>query len=286
MNPGADLEVWLAPWREAVLAHLRATLGDAWPPPFAEALVYPVETGGKRVRPALVLAAYEAVASDPVDRAPALAPAAAVELVHTYSLVHDDLPSMDDDAVRRGRPTVHVAYGEGPAVLVGDALLTEAFAVLARAPAPAEARIAMVQILADAAGHRGMVGGQAADIGTGGPVTDLEGLTRLHGGKTGALITAAVLLGGLAGGADAAALGVLEAYGRAVGLAFQLADDLLDADEVDDPEGPPSFVRLLGVPATRDRALELADEAVGHARRLRRPEALAALARFTVERGV
>ncbi|MEQ1506767.1 MAG: polyprenyl synthetase family protein, partial [Myxococcota bacterium] len=237
-----DLDRWLAPRLTPLDAALAAATSDAWPDRFLEAVRYPLFTGGKRVRPALVFAAFDAVVPD-ADPGPAVAAAAAVELVHTYSLVHDDLPAMDDDDVRRGRPTVHKVYGDGPAVLVGDALLTEAFAVLARAPGlPAASRIAMVEALADAAGHRGMIGGQAADIGLGGPVVELEALTRLHAGKTGALIRAAAVLGALAAGAGGPTLDRLAAYGRAIGVAFQLADDVLDADE--DAEGAvPSFVR-------------------------------------------
>jgi geranylgeranyl pyrophosphate synthase len=237
--------------------------------------------GGKRVRPALALAACEAVGGD--DEA-AIAGAAAVELVHTYSLVHDDLPCMDDDDVRRGRPTVHKAFGEGTAVLVGDALLTEAFAVLARAPVPAATRVEMIRVLADAAGHRGMVGGQAADVGLGGPVTTLEALQRLHAGKTGALIAAATALGGLAGGASDDHRAKLEVYGRGVGLAFQLADDVLDADQDVGADGPPSYVALLGVDETRRRAERLVTEAADAVRDLPRPERLLSLARFVVDR--
>jgi geranylgeranyl pyrophosphate synthase len=235
------------------------------------------------VRPGLVVAAFDALRPD-ADPEPALPAAAAVELVHTYSLVHDDLPAMDDDDERRGRPTVHRAYGEGAAILVGDALLTEAFVVLAAGSAPAEARIAMVRCLGEAAGARGMVAGQAADIGMGGPVTEIGALTRLHAGKTGALLTAAAVLGGLAAGADAAQQAALEAYGRAIGLAFQLADDVLDADEAEDEAGPPSFVRLLGVDETRRRAEALVDQGLAAIAPLPRREVLEALARFVVER--
>lgn len=285
--PGSslDLDAWLGPRLERLDRHLRAALSDAWPDPFGEALRYPVFGGGKRVRPALVFAAWDAV-SGGADPEPAIACAAAVELVHTYSLVHDDLPSMDDDAVRRGRPTVHVVYGEGSAILVGDALLTEAFAILGRAALPAEVRIAMVTDLADAAGHRGMVGGQAMDVGLGGPVVDLAQLTRLHAGKTGALITAAAVLGARAASATDDVRGRIERYGRAVGLAFQLADDVLDADQDEGEHGPPSFVRLLGVDETRRRAASLVTEAIAEIDSLPRPEPLVAIARFVVERDV
>jgi geranylgeranyl pyrophosphate synthase len=267
---------------DAVAALIDERWTGAWPARFVEALRWP--QGGKQIRPAIVLAAYGAVTPTPGDLSPALPAAAAVQLVHTYSLVHDDLPSMDDDDERRGRPTVHVAFGEAAAVLVGDALLTEAFAVLVTGPATADRKLEMVAVLAAAAGARGMVAGQAADVGLGGPVADLEALTRLHAGKTGALITACAVLGGLAAGAEPGARAALERWGRAVGLAFQLADDVLDASGDSGDGGPPSFVKLLGVDATRARARALVDEAVDAVRSLPRPETLGRLARFAVDR--
>lgn len=177
----------LGPWAHAgwerVDALLAARFEDAWPPRFQEACRYPIATGGKRMRPLLVLAAAEALGCS--DDATVQHAAAAVELVHTYSLVHDDLPAMDDDAERRGRPTVHIAYDEATAILVGDALLTEAFAVIADCPASAETRMAMTRCLARAAGHRGMVGGQAADVGLGGPVGDLDAFWPCTGARPG-----------------------------------------------------------------------------------------------------
>lgn len=265
------LDAWLAARRDAVEAWLATRFADAWPPSFRDPLRYPIETSGKRVRPALCLGAFEAVTG--AGHEPALPAAAALELVHTYSLVHDDLPAMDDAATRRERPTVHVVWNDATAVLVGDALLTEAFAVLAEAPLPAEARIALVGVLAQASGYRGMVGGQAADVGiphpgsatVGGisPARDMDEATllRLHRLKTGALIEAAVLSGAIVAGATAEQRDQLGRYGRAVGLAFQLADDLLDADEDSGDDGPPSFVRLLGVGETRRRAEALVEEA-------------------------
>ena len=267
---------------QAIEAALAARFDDAWPLPFRDVLQYPIFSGGKRVRPVLTLLAYEAVGGD--DVAAALPAAVAVELVHTYSLVHDDLPAMDDDDVRRGRPTVHRAFGDAAAILCGDALLTEAFCAVVEGPQRPAVRIAMVRRLAEASGYRGMVGGQAADVGLGGPIRDLDALVALHRGKTGALLAAAAVLGGYAAEADDGAMAALEAYGAAVGLAFQLADDVLDADEDADDDGPPSYVKLLGVDATRARAQALRDEAIAAARRLRRPEGLVALARFVVDR--
>ena len=210
---------------------------------------------------------------------------AAVEMVHTYSLVHDDRPCMDNDAERRGRPTVHRAFDEPTAILAGDALLTESFAVLARADLPDRARVELVAELALAAGYAGMVGGQAADIGLGASITDVDVLERLHRGKTGALITAAVRMGAISAGATPVQLARLTRYGECVGLAFQLADDVLDADEAEDDDGPPSYVRLLGVDATRARARALADEAIAAVDGFPSP-ILAPLARLIVDRDV
>jgi len=278
------LEAWSATWRPALEGLLHARVREVWPGAFSEPLVYPLFTGGKRIRPALCIAAWQAVADDPTHVELVLPAAVAVELIHTYSLVHDDLPCMDDDDQRRGRPTVHVAFDEATAVLVGDALLTEAFAVLAEGPWAHGVRTNLVSSLSRAAGFRGMVGGQAADIGVGGPVTDLEALTRLHRHKTGALIGWATVAGGLVAGASPAQQEILAIYGDSVGLAFQLADDLLDADEDAVEGGPPSFVTLLGVEETALRARSLADTAVQVASDLPRPGALVALARFAVDR--
>ncbi len=278
-----DLNAWGRARRDALDAFLAPLFLDAWPPRFSEALRYPVFAGGKRVRPLLAYAAAEALGAVPEHVHHA---AGAVELVHTYSLVHDDLPAMDDDDERRGRPTVHVAFDEATAILVGDGLLTEAFGLLAVAPHTPAAVVAMVRELAVAAGAAGMVGGQAADIALGASIADVETLQRVHAGKTGALIRAATLLGGLSAGADDAQLAALSAYGEAVGLAFQLADDVLDAEEDEGAEGPPSYVRLLGVDETLRRARALADEAAAAVASLPDPTALVALARFTVERDV
>lgn len=278
-----DLHAWGEAHRAALDAFLRPRYGDAWPPAFAEVLRYPVFGGGKRVRPLLAFAAAEALGA---DAARAMTGAAAVELVHTYSLVHDDLPAMDDDDARRGRPTVHIVWDEAQAILAGDALLTDAFAVLASGDAPAATQVAQVAELAQAAGHAGMVGGQVGDITLGASITDVDTLVQVHALKTGALIRAAAVLGGLGAGADAAQLRALRTYGEKVGLAFQLADDVLDADEDAGEDGPPSYVRLLGLDETRRRAAELAAQAEAAVEGLPSPDALVALARFTVSRDV
>lgn len=277
------MHAWSAARREALDRWMHPLFDDAWPASFSEPCRYPVFGGGKRIRPLLAIAAYEALTDAPLEAV--FPPAAAVELVHTYSLVHDDLPCMDDDDERRGRPTVHRQWDEATAVLSGDALLTEAFAVLVRHEADPALAVTWVKELSFAAGYQGMVGGQAADIGLGAGITDPEVLTRLHRLKTGALIRAAVRMGAQAAGADAPTLKTLTTYGEQVGLAFQLADDLLDAHEAEDVNGPPSFVRLLGIDGTREAAQALADEAFGIATDLNAP-VLQALARFTVERDV
>jgi farnesyl diphosphate synthase len=183
--------------------------------------------GGKRMRPLLVYAVGTALGALEEDLD---LPAAAVELVHAYSLVHDDLPAMDDDALRRGRPTVHVAFDEATAILAGDALQALAFEVLADAPCPPSARVGMLRTLARASGAAGMVGGQALDLDAIGRRLELDALQRMHAGKTGALIRAAVRLGAIAAGAGDAALAPLDDYAAALGLAFQIRDDILDVE--------------------------------------------------------
>jgi len=264
---------------EAVLVSLFA---GVWPPRLAEACAYPLSTGGKRIRPLWVFAAAEALGAGPSSALAGVA--ASLELIHTYSLVHDDLPCMDDDDVRRGRPTVHVVYGEAPALLVGDALLTEAFGLLARLDLSPTRVVRLVAELAHGAGAAGMVGGQGGDIGMAGAVGDLETLARVHRGKTGALIRAAVRMGGLATGADGEPLARLTRYGEAIGLAFQMADDVLDADQDAGGAGPPSYVQLLGVDETRRRTQILLDEALDAVSALDQPGWLVGLARYTVER--
>ena len=196
---------------------------DAWegaPDALREAVCYSLFAGGKRLRPALALGAAEIVGGDDAVALPA---ACALEMIHTYSLVHDDLPAMDDDDLRRGRPTLHKARGEALAVLAGDALLTMAFDVLADT-----GDMRVVREVARAAGVAGMVGGQVIDLQSEGRSVDLDDLRRIHAYKTGALIRVAVRSGAILAGADEAALAALTAFGEHVGLAFQIADDVLD----------------------------------------------------------
>ncbi|MCE5232147.1 MAG: polyprenyl synthetase family protein [Xanthomonadaceae bacterium] len=259
------------------------------------AMRYAVLGGGKRLRPLLVYAAGAAL--DAADAA-LDAPACAVELIHAYSLVHDDLPAMDDDALRRGRPTCHVAFGEATAILAGDALQALAFELLAGDAASgldAATRIEMLRVLGAACGAEGMAGGQALDLAAVGKTLTLAELERMHMHKTGALIRAAVRLGALAGGAGATTLGALDRYGHAVGLAFQVQDDILDvegATEVlgktagkDAAAAKPTFPSILGMDASRRRLAELTDAALDALRPLgARAALLAELARYAAAR--
>ncbi|WP_339413160.1 (2E,6E)-farnesyl diphosphate synthase [Pseudomonas sp. EA_35y_Pfl2_R5] len=260
------------------------------------AMRYSLFNGGKRVRPLLAYAACEALGGEP-ERANAAA--CAVELIHAYSLVHDDLPAMDDDDLRRGQPTTHKAFDEACAILAGDGLQSLAFEVLADAthnPHDAELRLAMLSTLARAAGPAGMVGGQAIDLGSVGQTLDQNALEIMHRHKTGALIEASVQLGALASGqADDHALKALYSYARAIGLAFQVQDDILDVESdtatlgktqgKDQAHDKPTYPALLGLEAAKDYALELRDQAL-HALRPfdQAAEPLRDLARYIVER--
>lgn len=249
-SSGPGLQQYLDARREEIESALARWLPAPpdCPPVIAGAVAYAVQAGGKRLRPVLTLAAAEAAAPPdvPPDEARRLAlPAAcAIELIHTYSLVHDDLPAMDNDVLRRGRPTVHVAYGDGLAILVGDGLLTEAFALLAREPADPSGRLARRKLrtivrVAEAAGLHGMVGGQAIDLALSGqtvgaaPAPDRPGMDALrdmHARKTGALIRAATAAGAIMAGASDETIAALDAYATDLGLAFQIIDDVLDVE--------------------------------------------------------
>jgi farnesyl diphosphate synthase len=261
----AGFAVWMGTVQARVEEALRRSLPDASHAParLHAAMRYATLEGGKRVRPLLAFAAGELVGAAPERLEVA---ACAVELIHAYSLVHDDMPCMDDDVLRRGKPTVHVEYDEATALLVGDALQTLAFQLLAEhAPAGAAAQqLAMVRALAVAAGSRGMAGGQAIDLeATGKSLTQAE-LEFMHVRKTGALISAAVSLGALCAGPCPPAL---EAYGHRVGLAFQVVDDVLDAEAStatlgktagkDSKQGKPTYVSAMGAARARQFAEEL-----------------------------
>jgi geranylgeranyl pyrophosphate synthase len=250
----------------------------------AEAMRYSVFAGGKRLRPILTLAAADAVAAThgaPTGVSPAVdaaMPAAcAIELIHTYSLIHDDLPAMDDDTLRRGRPTLHVVYGDGIAILVGDGLHAEAFTLLAREPASDDPEIIgrqlrVIRIVGEAAGAGGMVGGQAIDLQAAGQVPghavtlDGDGLRGMHALKTGALIRASAVSGAIMGGADPALVAAIDGYARDVGLAFQIVDDILDVESdaaslgktagKDAASAKPTYPALFGLDRSRTLAAE------------------------------
>jgi geranylgeranyl diphosphate synthase type II len=230
---------------------------------------YSLTAGGKRLRPLLCLMAAEACGADPAEALPA---ACALEMVHTYSLIHDDLPAMDDDDLRRGRPTCHKAFDEATAILAGDALLTLAFEVVARGVRAPEAAVACVRALAEASGPEGMVGGQMADLEAESRAdATVEGLEAIHRRKTGALLRASLRMGAAVALAPEPAVRALDAYGRAVGLAFQVVDDLLDVqgDEAkmgkrvgkDQGLGKWTYPGLLGIEGSRDEARQLAEDA-------------------------
>lgn len=261
-TPTAASAAALADWRRRVDDALDSALRDhaVAGSRLQAAMHHAALLGGKRMRPLLTYATGDLLG---VDAAALDAPATAVELIHAYSLVHDDLPAMDDDALRRGQPTVHIAFDEATAVLAGDALQALAFRQLADAPLPAEARIAMVRELATASGAVGMCGGQAFDIdatGRGGDIA-LDELRRLHALKTGALLRCAVRLGAIAGAADGDAADALDRYADALGLAFQIRDDLLDIESdsatlgktagKDQARNKATFPALLGIDGAR-----------------------------------
>jgi farnesyl diphosphate synthase len=266
MHSELPWEVWSRERQRRIEDVLARTLADE-PGRLGEAMRYAVLGGGKRVRPLLAYAAGEVANADPAN---VDAPAAAVELIHAYSLVHDDLPAMDNDTLRRGKPTCHVAFGEAFALLAGDALQARAFGLLAgsRVPAPADA----CAVLAQAAGAAGMAGGQGLDLAATGSTLVLSELTTMHRMKTGALIGAAVQLGARSGGALTASQSTaLDLFASAAGLAFQVVDDLLDVEGSsallgktagkDSAANKPTFVSLLGVAEARRHAQTLRAQA-------------------------
>ena len=269
MNPDVAWPIWSRERAQRVESALDRALpaADESPQPLHAAMRYAALGGGKRVRALLAYGSGELADADPsaVDHT-----AVAVELIHAYSLVHDDLPCMDDDVLRRGKPTCHVAHGEAMALLAGDSLQTLAFEVLAKAPLPqAQAQIAM---LAEAAGSHGMAGGQALDLAHVGDALSLNELERMHALKTGALIHAAVRLGAACGRTlDQAGDEALDRYAAAVGLGFQIVDDVLDVEGTahslgktagkDAMQGKATYVSLLGLDAAKKRVAELRDEA-------------------------
>jgi len=269
---------------------------SAWPETLHRAIRHSLFAGGKRLRPILCLAAAEAVGGE-WERV--LEPACGLEMIHTYSLIHDDLPALDDDALRRGKPACHVAFGEAMAILAGDALLTRGLGVLASYPeeeiyAPVRARA--VAAVADAIGTAGMIGGQVADLeAEKAEAHTPDAVLGIHENKTGRLIRAALAVGGLLSFASSEDLGRLDAYGRAVGLAFQIKDDLLDVESdaaalgkasgKDAARGKATFPAVFGVERSRALLAEAVGEALEATGRLpRKGGRLPEVARFVAER--
>lgn len=260
----------LKAWSELVDRSLEHYVGQGLigPDLLTEAMRYSLFAGGKRLRPVLVLLACEACGGLPDAAIPA---ACAVEMVHTYSLIHDDLPAMDDDEYRRGQLTCHRKFDEATAILAGDALHTLAFEVLAEIQ-PSAVAIRCVKELAAAAGPAGMVGGQIDDLNPPQTRVGIEWLSSLHSRKTGALLIASLRMGGLVGGATEAQLEALSTYGRSIGLAFQIADDVLDVEgdpkrmgkgvQKDDAAGKLTYPNLIGVDESRRKASEMIQEAI------------------------
>jgi geranylgeranyl diphosphate synthase type II len=296
---GGALEARLEEWRSLVEQALDRALPPetAWPATIHRAMRYSQFAGGKRIRPLLVLAAGEAVGGSLEDLLPL---ACAVEMIHTYSLIHDDLPAMDDDDLRRGKPTSHKVFGEAIAILAGDALLTRAFHLLGEAPrewdsARLRRRLDALAILGEACGTTGLIGGQVEDLESEGRQVTAAALERLHRGKTGALLSACVRGGAVLGGAGERELSSLTRYASAIGLAFQVVDDVLDATEgahrlgktagKDAAARKATYVSLHGVEGARLTAAGLLEEALAALAPLGpRGDTLAGLARLIVER--
>lgn len=293
-----DLHTWTATAHAAVESTLERVLppADEVPSSIHQAMRHAVFAGGKRVRPLLVLAAGEVFGAPPELLLP---PAAAIELIHTFSLVHDDLPALDDDDLRRGRPTVHRAFDEATAILAGDALANLGLLVLAREPrgASPETRLAAVELVAEAVGTGGMIGGQVEDLAAeqGWPESPIEVLDRIHQRKTGALIVASLELGALHAGASAGERAIVRRCGTALGLLFQLADDLLDVEgdatamgkaaQKDAAARKLTWPALHGLEPTRERLAALRDEALAAAALLPGGGGvLPALTRYVAER--
>ena len=292
------IDAYLARCRERLQPQLKSLFQAPLPSleRLYSAMDYSVSNGGKRVRPLLAYASCEALGG---SMAQADAAASAVELIHAYSLVHDDLPAMDDDDLRRGQPTCHIAFDEATAILAGDALQALAFELLsdaARNPLSAELRLQMTLELARAAGPAGMVGGQAIDLAAVGHKLDQAALEQMHRHKTGALIVASVRLGALASAqADSRALAALTRYAEAIGLAFQVQDDILDIESdtatlgkqqgADIARDKPTYPALLGLVAAKAYARELEAQALRALADFdQRAEPLRALARYIVSR--
>jgi geranylgeranyl diphosphate synthase type II len=293
-----DLKAYLAERRGLVNRALEAYLPAVRGPAFrvVQAMHYSLMAGGKRLRPILCLAAAEAVGGDPGDVLPV---ACALEMIHTYSLIHDDLPAMDDDDLRRGQPTCHKQFDEATAILAGDGLLTEAFRILTTAAPRYEGREAalleVIQLVGTAAGYRGMVGGQMLDLLAEGRQVTLKELETIHRLKTGALLTAALRTGALMGGGSRSQVTILTNYGEKFGLAFQVTDDLLDVEGetaemgkaagMDEKRQKATYPALLGLEQARQWARSLVEAAIADLAPLgEKAEPLAEIARYLLVR--
>ena len=294
--PLFDLKTYLQLKRQQVNDRLVRSLPTAASSPIADAMVYSVMAGGKRLRPVLCLAAAETVGGRSED---AIYTAVAIELIHTYSLIHDDLPAMDDDVLRRGKPTCHVAYDEATAILTGDALLTLAFQLLASpqgtAGVPADRRLQVIDLIAAAAGYEGMIGGQMADIDSEGSRIDLSRLEQLHLMKTGALINAAITTGGILGGGTSEQIRHLHQYAQNIGLAFQIIDDILNVEGdpallgkavgTDQEKKKSTYPALLGLVESRKLAANRVKEALQALEYFdKKADPLRAIAKYVIDR--
>lgn len=302
MNERAAIKAYLSQCAELTEASLKQSIPIEWDVPdrLREAMVYSLEAGGKRLRPALVLSAAEAVSGKPASRDAALPVACAVEFIHTYSLIHDDLPAMDNDDFRRGKPTNHKVFGEAMAILAGDALLTHAFHLIPQAARQggisADIALEIVEDLAKLAGAPGMVGGQVADMMGEQGITSISELEYIHLHKTSDLIVFSATAGGRIGGATAKQLELLARYGRNIGLAFQIQDDILDliGDEKklgkktnsDVQQNKVTYPFLIGLEESKAQVERLTQEAKSAVLKaeLQAPERLLEIADYLVQR--
>jgi geranylgeranyl diphosphate synthase type II len=267
-----------------------------YPGKLYEAVRYSLFAGGKRIRPILMMAACEAVGGKKED---VLYPALAIEMIHTYSLIHDDLPAMDNDTLRRGKPTCHMVYGDATAILAGDSLLTEAFSIMSKkeftGSYPARLSLEIINDLTEAAGYKGMIAGQMVDMELQGGDLDFAKLEFLHIHKTGAMLLAGIKIGAKAGRASKAKLKKLIQYGERIGLAFQIADDILDVvgkesvtgkeSGQDSKLGKVTYPAVVGLKESKNIANELVDSAISHLKSFgKEAEPLRAIARFIIKR--
>ncbi|MCB1214698.1 MAG: polyprenyl synthetase family protein [Deltaproteobacteria bacterium] len=272
MTQNFSLKSYLTEGKKLIEDYLNKCLPapQTWPETLHQSMHYSLMAGGKRLRPILCLASTECLGGNQEE---ALAAAAALEMIHTYSLIHDDLPAMDDDDLRRGRPTNHKVYGEAMAILAGDALLTEAFRLLSLSHYPQDplSRLQLIQIIAEASGSQGMVGGQAIDLLSEGKKITLEALEKIHQNKTGKLILASVQAGALIAGAQGEDWKRLSRFAQNIGLSFQIADDILDIEGGEDigkdlgsdlEKNKATYPALLGLEASKKRAKALMEEAL------------------------